>query len=85
MRVLSMLDIRLWCMCFEAKHQQLKKEARHTSFKNNICLTLSKFQQRLHAYNIQCNESFATVLTANSTGKLYTLFINDWDIYMCNP
>ena len=61
--------IRLWCMRFEAKHQELKKA--RTSF--NICLTLSKFQQCLQAYNIQCNENFVTLSTSNSMGKLHTM------------
>ena len=66
-------------MRFEAKHQEFKKEARRTSFKN-ICLTLSKFQQRLQAYNIHCNEAFATFSTSNSSGKLHTPLTISWNL-----
>ena len=60
--------IRLLSMRFEGKHKMLKKSARTTSFKN-VCQTLCKPHQRLHAYNLYCNSTFTAVTIETGKGK----------------
>ena len=45
-----------------------KKAARTTSFKN-VCQTLCKHHQRLHAYNLYCNSTFTAVTIETGKGK----------------
>lgn len=52
--------VRLWCMRYEGKHKQFKQIARRSTYKN-VCLTLSKFHQRQQAFELSCNNAFATV------------------------
>lgn len=59
--------VRLWSMRFEGKHKLFKAAARGTSFKN-ILKTLTHHHQRLMAYNLHFDGTFASVTTTTGTG-----------------
>ena len=61
--------IRLWCMRYEGKHKQFKQIARRCTYKN-VCLTLSKFHQRQQAFELTCNNVFATVHIETGASEL---------------
>ena len=56
-------------MRFEGKHKQFKVAARRGSLKN-ILLTLSRYHQRLMAYDLHYNTLFAAVKVSTGTGTL---------------
>ena len=64
--------IRLWCMRYEGKHKQFKQVARRSTYKN-VCLTLSKFHQRQQAFELSCNNAFATVHIETGASELNLL------------
>ena len=59
-------------MRFEGKHRFFKNAARRSSFKN-ILKSLAEHHQRLMAYNLYYNSSFASVSVSIGSGMHYLL------------
>ena len=73
-------------MRFEVKHQQFKQEARRCGYKN-VCLTLSRFHQRLQAFTLQYNQELASLAVKYGAGKMHlkdTSFTDDNNIMFNN-
>lgn len=64
--------VHLWSMRFEGKHKIFKAAARGTSYKN-ILKTLTQHHQRLMAYNLHYDGSFASVETSTGAGDSYPM------------